>query len=267
MGGRNLDDVMSVARSISIKLSHILELFVRYKHASSIGAIAGFVIAVFCTWRFLKAYRSRSKKPPKAKDRSPPLSPGDATAGTSTGASQSITHAKKRGGVALQPPEQLTLEALVRRQLNGGRKMTLQLLGVVLEEREPHQLQGGCHVRMGAVEALREISRTCDLYLLAQVLDDDMQASVLSALESSGILAPGGVSPTHVLFCGTDIGVKSFVRQIEPEWHVDSSEQRLVDLSRFVRHELFVTPDSGNGGMPKNVVTTSTFERYFGASQ
>ena len=41
----------------------------------------------------------------------------------------------------------------------------------------------------------------------------------------------------------------------------------IFGVQRFVRHELFVAPDGGNGGMPKNVVTTSTFERYFGASQ
>ncbi|RZR89351.1 hypothetical protein BHM03_00017053, partial [Ensete ventricosum] len=108
--------------------------------------------------------------------------------------------------------QQLALEQLVRHKLNEGRKVigkrqilafnlfntvTCRLLGVVLDETTPEELQ----------------------------------ERVLSALDDSGVFTAGGLIREKVLFCGTENGRISFVRQLEPDWHVDTNAEIIHQLT------------------------------------
>lgn len=259
-----LDLVRRISVSLSVKLSHILAFFVKYKQASSFGAIAGFAIALICTWRYFRGALLRGRRG----KRQPPAARSAADAGTeaiATGVTHGITQVARRGApvASSAAPAQLTLASIVRRQLNGGRRATCQVAGVLLHEGSPEALQGGATVRAEAVEVVKELASACDLYLLARVLDDGSQDAVLAALDSAGLFAPGAVNRHKVLFCATEVGLVSFVRQLEPDWHIDSAATAIDQLKRFVRHELHIAAP-GEAVVAANVVSTPTLERYFG---
>ncbi|OAE23212.1 hypothetical protein AXG93_1630s1270 [Marchantia polymorpha subsp. ruderalis] len=194
------------------------------KNASSAGAIAGFAIALVCTWKYLKTpSRQRNKINDKrdapSSSNAPPM---ETTAeGTSTAIAKSLTQPIQRGVVIRDSPPatQLTLAQMVRRQLQGGRKK--------------HAV-----VRPAVVDVLLEVARSCDLYLLARVLDDESEALVLAALDAVGVFTVGGLNRNKVLFCSTEAGRTSFVRQLEPDWHVDVSSETISQLA--VRSSLLI---------------------------
>nr|CAB3485839.1 unnamed protein product [Digitaria exilis] len=126
---------------------------------------------------------------------------------------------------------QLTLEQLVRHKLSEGRRVTCRLLGVILEETTPEELQNHVTVRPSAVEVLLEIAKFCDVYLMEHVLDDGSEEKVLSSLSEAGLFASGVLIKDKVLFCSTENGRTSFVRQLEPDWHIDTSPEIVHQLA------------------------------------
>ncbi|CAM6097172.1 unnamed protein product [Calypogeia fissa] len=257
-----------LSASLTLKLSHLIAFFVRYRNASSAGAIAGFAIALICTWRYLKGSRRQPNK--RFTKRDAPSSSSTSSMETSseamsTAIAKSLTHPTQRGVVIRDSTStaQLTLSQTVRRQLQGGRKMTLNLIGVILEESNPEEVQKHAVVRPAVVDVLLEISRSCDLYLLARVLDDQSEALVLAALDAIGIFTVGGLNRNKVLFCSTEAGRTSFVRQLDPDWHVDTSAEIISQLARFIRHQLHIA-QSGAAPIATNVFGAESLERYFG---
>ncbi|KAL3693184.1 hypothetical protein R1sor_006835 [Riccia sorocarpa] len=236
------------------------------KNASSAGAIAGFAIALVCTWKYLKTPSRQRNKVNKRDAPSSSSTSADTTAeGRSTSVSKSLTQPVQRGVVIRDssPSTQLTLSQMVRRQLQGGRKMTCQLVGVILEETSSEELQKHAVVRPAVVDVLLEVARSCDLYLVARVLDDESEALVLSALDAVGVFTVGGLNRNKVLFCSTEAGRTSFVRQLEPDWHVDISSETISQLARFIRHQLHIAP-AGAASIATNVFGAESLESYFG---
>ncbi|KAH9295440.1 hypothetical protein KI387_039028, partial [Taxus chinensis] len=86
-------------------------------------------------------------------------------------------------------------------------------------------------VRPSVVDVLFEISKACDLYLVASVLDDESEERVLSALDAVGMFTTAGLNRHKVLFCCTKAGTSSFVRQLEPDWHIDTDAERISQLA------------------------------------
>eukprot|EP00245_Coleochaete_scutata_P005612 TRINITY_DN19274_c0_g1_i1.p1 TRINITY_DN19274_c0_g1~~TRINITY_DN19274_c0_g1_i1.p1 ORF type:complete len:299 (-),score=43.27 TRINITY_DN19274_c0_g1_i1:589-1485(-) len=262
--------------SLSSKLGPFLTLLTQFKNATSIGAIAGFAIALFCMWRYLKASAARrihgSKRSAQRQQQNQrrgeaggSTAAANSAGASATGASMSITKASQRGARdALQQPVQMTLAKMVQHQLNGAKRMTCQMLGVILEEQCSEELEFQATVRRTVVEVVQEIARQCDLYLLVRVESDASELAVMSALDDAGLFSSGSVNRDKVLFCGTDAGKASFVRQLEPEWHVDTSAEAISTLSKFVRHELHIVKDIRDAVAAPNVVGCETFERYFG---
>lgn len=160
-------------------------------------------------------------------------------------------------------PLELALEQLVRRKLNEGRKVTCRLLGVVLDETTPEELQKQATVRSSVLEVLLQIAKFCDVYLMERVLDDESGERVLSALDDSGVFTAGGLIRDKVLFCGTENGRISFVRQLEPDWHVDTNAEIIHQLTRFIKYLLHVTPDRPQN-TASNVFISTSLEQFFG---
>jgi len=280
-----LHNLRAIGSALSARLSHLLGFFVKYKNVSSLGAVAGFAIAIFCTWRYvhnLRRRRQRLNKPPNAGPTSHGAGTsrrddrGNTDSSTVRVASESehfVTRSVQRGQsrsaeatfAAEVPVQHLSLEKVVRRQLNGGRRITCQVLGVVLEQTEASQLKNGAFVRQSSLGVVKELARATDLYLMARVDTDEQEAMVMSALEEAGLFEGGLVNRNKVLFCSTEIGIMSFVRQLEPDWHVDSSQTTVQQLARFLRHQLWIAPP-GSPTLAQNVLVSPSIENYFGLS-
>ncbi|XP_020115254.1 peroxisome biogenesis protein 22-like [Ananas comosus] len=242
--------VRRLARHLNRRISDTLALLLRHKSAGSLGAVAGFAIAVVFVWKFLRS-------PPTRPRRSAPKRRVPSAAADSGGAG---TAPKLEVSDAVESTP-LTTGQIVRKKLSGVRKMTCQILGVILEETSPEDLQKHATVRLPVVELLLEIAKHCDLYLMETVIDDASEERVLLALESAGLFQSGGLMKEKVLFSSTEIGRTSFVRQLESDFHVDTNLEIISQLSRFIRYQLYISPMEA-GQIAPNVYTSSSLEQY-----
>lgn len=106
----------------------------------------------------------------------------------------------------------------------GIRTITISIPGVLVQENTPEALSEGATVLSEAIAALLAASRQVpDVYLICQVADDIGEAAVRGALEHSRLLGPGSdqIRPQRLLFCETEVGKMSLVRQLEPKVHID----------------------------------------------
>nr|CAD1821153.1 unnamed protein product [Ananas comosus var. bracteatus] len=243
--------VRRLARHLNRRISDTLALLLRHKSAGSLGAVAGFAIAVVFVWKYLRS-------PPTRPRRSAPKRRVPSAAADSGGAG---TAPKLEVSDAVESIP-LTTGQIVRKKLSGVRKMTCQILGVILEETSPEDLQKHATVRLPVVELLLEIAEHCDLYLMETVIDDASEERVLLALESAGLFQSGGLMKEKVLFSSTEIGRTSFVRQLESDFHVDTNLEIISQLSRFIRYQLYISPMEA-GQIAPNVYTSSSLEQYF----
>ncbi|XP_076910109.1 peroxisome biogenesis protein 22-like [Bidens hawaiensis] len=156
-----------------------------------------------------------------------------------------------------------TLGQIIRQRLTDGRKVTCRLLGIILEESTPEELQNQATVRSSVLEILLEMTKLCDLYLMETVLDDESEKRVLTALQNAGVFTSGGLVKDKVLFCSTDIGRTSFVRQLEPDWHIDSNHEINFQLARFIKCQLHISPIETER-IASNVFSSSSLEQFFG---
>uniref|UniRef100_A0ACD5WRB7 Uncharacterized protein n=1 Tax=Avena sativa TaxID=4498 RepID=A0ACD5WRB7_AVESA len=141
-------------------------------------------------------------------------------------------------------------------------QVTCQLIGVVFEEKSPEELQKQATVKPSVVELLLEISKYCDFYLMETVLDDKSEENALTALENAGLFKTGGLIKEKVLFCSSEVGRTSFVRQLESDFHIDTSLDIILQLSRFIRCQLFVSSVEG-GQLSINVFNSPSLEQFF----
>ncbi|KAL5214895.1 hypothetical protein ABZP36_004047 [Zizania latifolia] len=234
--------VRRVARALNRRLSDLVALLFHHKSAGSLGAVAGFAIAVVFAWKFLRSSPARARRPEPKRSPAGPAAP------------DSVEPVGESG--------KLTTRQIVVKRLSGCRKVTCQLLGVVFEEKTPEELQIHATVRPSVVELLLEISKYCDLYLMETVLDDKSEENALMALESAGLFKTGGLMKEKVLFCSSEVGRTSFVRQLEADFHIDTNLDIISQLSRFIRCQLFVSSMEG-GQLSANVFNSPSLEQFF----
>ncbi|KAM0851888.1 hypothetical protein ACQ4PT_052129 [Festuca glaucescens] len=238
--------VRRVARALNRRISDLVALLFRHKSAGSFGAVAGFAIAVVFAWKFL-----RSSSPARPRRPAAPKRPLAGSAAPATDAAEPVGDSGK-----------LTTRQIVARRLSGCRRVTCQLIGVVFEEKSPEELQKQATVRPSVVELLLEISKYCDFYLMETVLDDKSEENALTALESAGLFRTGGLIKEKVLFCSSEVGRTSFVRQLESDFHIDTSLEIISQLSRFIRCQLFVSSVEGEQ-LSANVFNSPSLEHFF----
>ncbi|MBA0656316.1 hypothetical protein Goklo_008682 [Gossypium klotzschianum] len=241
----------------------------------SVGAIAGLAVAIIFTYRF-----TRSPAPPTRRQ---PKRQAPTTSSTAISTQSNITlmpsgvysssedlRAQNTFDEFFQPVKP-TLGQIVRQKLNEGRKVTYillnavtcRLLGVILEESSPEELQTKATVRPSVLDVLLEITKFCDLYLMERVIDDESEKNVLLALENAGIFTSGGLVKDKVLFCSTENGRTSFVRQLEPDWHIDTNPEIVSQLARFIKYQLHVSPVKTEWTTGK-VLSSPSLEKFFG---
>ncbi|AQK46375.1 Peroxisome biogenesis protein 22 [Zea mays] len=98
---------------------------------------------------------------------------------------------------------------------------------------------------------------------MERILDDESEGKVLSALSEAGLFGGGGLIKDKVLFCSTENGRTSFVRQLEPDWHIDTSPEVVHQLARFIKYQLHISPQRPER-IATNVFTAPSLEQYFG---
>ncbi|KAJ6792730.1 putative peroxisome biogenesis protein 22 isoform X2 [Iris pallida] len=234
----------------------------------SITTFAALSVAIVFAWKLLRSPPEHQRR--QYRRRNSASGPSNARLRSDTGFPSSEA-CSPLGDLRVQDavddffrPVNLTLEQLVRHQLNEGRKVTCQLLGVILEESSPEDLQKHATVRSSVREVLLEITKICDLYLMERVLDDDSEERVLSALNDAGLFTTGGLTREKVLFCSTENGRTSFVRQLEPDWHIDSNHEIIHQLSRFIKYLLHISPKASEQSGTPNVYFSTSLEQFFG---
>ncbi|KAI4363800.1 hypothetical protein MLD38_019972 [Melastoma candidum] len=234
----------------------------------SVGAIAGFAVAVVFIWRLLRSPGGAQRRVQKRQTNS--ASSSDVVASTSVapsapGVSTASEDLRAQNVVDdFFQPVKPTLGQIVRQRLSEGRKVTCRLLGVILEENDPEELQRKATVRSSVLEVLLEITKFCDLYLMERVLDDESEKKVLLALEYAGVFTSGGLVKDKVLFCSTENGRSSFVRQLEPDWHVDTNSEIISQLARFIKYQLHIS-SARTERTASNVFSSPSLEQFFGS--
>ena len=145
------------------KLSSLLPISLKTLDSRLVGALAGFAVAILFTWRLWRSPNGTQRRRPKR--RAPtPSSSGASTHSeanlTSSGVSTSAEDSSAQNVIdEFFQPIKPTLGQIVRRKLSEGRKVTCQLLGVVLEETSPEELQAKATVRSSVLEVLLEITK------------------------------------------------------------------------------------------------------------
>lgn len=247
-------DILQLIKRIGDYLSIKITKLFNTQDFRSFWAIAGFAVAVYYTWRVFRKPSGSQRRQPKPRG-----------SGINSNQNQDLlpsedTRAQSANDEFFQPAN-ATLGQIVREKLSDGRKVTCRLLGVILVETTPEELQNQATVKSSVLEVLLEITKCSDLYLMERVLDDESQTKVLTALENAGIFTFGGLVKDKVLFCSTESGRMSFVRQLEPDWHIDSSPEISSQLARFIRHQLHISTNPER--IASNVFSASSLEQFF----
>ncbi|XP_057492951.1 peroxisome biogenesis protein 22-like isoform X2 [Actinidia eriantha] len=224
-----------LAKHFNRKFAQIVLTISNHKKAGSLGALAGFAIAVLFTWKFLRSpVRLWRREHKEAGSGSNSGSLSQANEVPSFSENQQIENAEEVELFdEIHPLEKSTLAQGVKKKLYGSRKMTCQLLGVILEESSPEELQEHATER------------------------------VISALQNAGLFKTGGLMKDKVLFCSTENGRSSFVRHLEPDWHVDTNPEILSQLSRFIRNPLYISPARSSFASASNILSSRSLELYF----
>ncbi|GMG98669.1 hypothetical protein Nepgr_000509 [Nepenthes gracilis] len=251
---------------LTVKMSNFFSVF-HNLDSRSVGAIAGLAVAIIFTWRLLRS--------PNAMDRRQPKRLGTRASSSGTNSQANTTSASPGVSSCLEDsqaqivvddffqPVKPTLGQIVRQKLCEGRKVTCRLVGVILEESSPEELLKQATVRSSVLEVLLEITKYCDLYLMERVLNDESEKRVLLALEDAGIFTSGGLIKDKVLFCSTENGRASFVRQLEPDWHIDTNPEIISQLARFIKYLLQISPSRPERTV-SNVFSARSLEEFFG---
>ncbi|KAK8502785.1 hypothetical protein V6N12_073270 [Hibiscus sabdariffa] len=222
---------------LALKMSNLQNLDPR-----SVGAIAGLAVAIIFTYRLM---RSPSPPPRRQPKRQAPTTSSTAISTQSnitlmpSGVYSSSEDLRAQNAVdEFFQPVKPTLGQIVRQKLNEGRKVTCRLLGVILEESSPEELQKQATVKSSVLDVLLEITKFCDLYLMERVIDDESEKNVLLALENAGIFTSGGLVKDKVLFC-------------------------ISQLARFIKYQLHVSPVKAEWTAGK-VLSSPSLEHFFG---
>ena len=262
-----LSDLMQRFMASLAEFSRHLPFTVDLQRLRSITTLAALAITLVFAWKLLRTPPEQQRRPRRPSSSSTNLSNNNVRSDSSIRSSEICSssgdsRAQRAVNEFFQPLE-LSLEQLVRHKLSEGRKVTCQLLGIVLDETTPEELQKHATVKSSVLEVLLHIAKFCDVYLMERVIDDESGERVLAALDDSGIFTAGGLVRDKVLFCSTENGRISFVRQLEPDWHIDTNAEIIHQLTRFIKYLLHVTPDRPQQSA-SNVFVSASLEQFFG---
>ncbi|XVE49765.1 hypothetical protein DITRI_Ditri01bG0107700 [Diplodiscus trichospermus] len=203
------DDLLQLIKRLgtylALKMSNLFSISLQKLDPRSVGAIAGLAVAIIFTYRLMRPPAAPPRRQPKLQA---PITSSSAISTLSnptlmpSGFCPSSEDLRAKNVVdeffQLVKP---TLGQIVRQKLSEGRKVTCRVLGVILEESSPEELQKQATVKSSVLDVLLEITKFCDLYLMERVIDDESERNVLLALENAGIFTSGGLVKDKVNNC------------------------------------------------------------------
>uniref|UniRef100_A0A7S2N4E7 Uncharacterized protein n=1 Tax=Haptolina brevifila TaxID=156173 RepID=A0A7S2N4E7_9EUKA len=118
-----------------------------------------------------------------------------------------------------------------------GAVHSISVVGTIIEYRA-----GRPQLLPEAATALQRIAAACDVYLVTQlpVDSDELEAATLDALRSGGVFGTPGCDVRKALFCSTEDGRGSIVRQLGPSTHLDTSPKILKYLAPHLTHVVYI---------------------------
>jgi hypothetical protein len=119
-------------------------------------------------------------------------------------------------------------------------------------------------VKKSAVPYLKRLAKMCDLYVITRVPNDETERAVTDALRDSGIFS-AGLDERKALFCETEDGRISMVRQLEPHLHIDGDPEIVAALQRFIKFVALVLPSAAGLERPTgaNVLKFDSLEAFW----
>ncbi|KAK4383167.1 Peroxisome biogenesis protein 22 [Sesamum angolense] len=179
MADNSKEDFLQLVKRVGAFLTLKFSNLFRQLDSRSVGAIAGLAFAVVFTWRLLRTPSGPQRRQPKRQaptSSNSGVSSHESVNASSSGVSDPSEDSRTQNVIdEFFQPVKPTLGQIVRQRLSEGRKVTCRLLGVILEESSPEELQKQATVRSSVLEVLLEITKFCDLYLMERVLDDESE--------------------------------------------------------------------------------------------
>lgn len=125
--------------------------------------------------------------------------------------------------------------------------------------------RGRLSVRAAAVGYLKRFAKVADLYFIVWVESDGGEGEVRDALREAGVFG-AGLDERKVVFCETEGGRVSVVRQLEPQLHIDGREGVVVALQRFIKYVAVVGGDvrAEGGATGANVLRYKGLDGFWG---
>ncbi|XVF66962.1 hypothetical protein PTKIN_Ptkin10aG0082000 [Pterospermum kingtungense] len=203
------DDLIQLIKRLgtylALKMSNLFSISLQKLDPQSVGAIAGLAVAIIFTYRLMRLPAAPPRRQPKLQfstTSSSAISTQSNATAMASGVCSSSEDSRAQNVVdEFFQPVKPTLGQIVRQKLSEGRKVTCRLLGVILEESCPEELQKQATVKSSVLEVLLEITKFCDLYLMERVIDDESEKNVILALENAGIFTSGGLVKDKVCNC------------------------------------------------------------------
>lgn len=263
------EDLVQTVKRLGAYISNLFPFSSTLPNQNShpIWAMVCVAIAIIFTWKIFRAPSGHQRRERRRHGSVPGVSgvnPQSNVAVPNAGVYSSSDDSKTHDALTeLFFPIKPTLGQIVSKKLNGGRKVTCRLLGVILEENSPEELQRHVTVRFSVLEVLLEMTKLCDIYLMETILDDESGEKVISVLDDAGVFTSSGLDKDKVLFCSTENGRSSFVRQLEPDWHIDTNPEIIFQLARFIKNELHISPNRSER-TASNVFSSTSLEKFFG---
>mmetsp|Transcript_1209 Transcript_1209/g.3736 ORF Transcript_1209/g.3736 Transcript_1209/m.3736 type:complete len:223 (+) Transcript_1209:287-955(+) len=102
-----------------------------------------------------------------------------------------------------------------------------------------------------------------DVYVIVRVDSDRTEDLVSEAFKRSG-LYEHGLNPLKIVYCETEVGRVSAVRQLEPHLHVDCDAEVVRKLQRFVHQLAYLNPNGARAGnFNANVLECTSIAKLF----
>jgi len=146
-----------------------------------------------------------------------------------------------RAGAATAEPPSSTAAASNSRTAastsSRGPVQSISVVGTIIEYRA-----GRPQLLPEAAAALQRIGAACEVYLVTQlpVDSDELEAATLDTLRSAGVFGTPGCDSRKALFCSTEDGRGSIVRQLGPSTHLDTSPKVLQYLAPHLPQVVYI---------------------------
>lgn len=107
------------------------------------------------------------------------------------------------------------------------------------EDRRPRISISGSLITPQTLQTLTSLGKYTKLHLIFKVSNSEEESKILTMLKNVQTL-----SAHHILFCETDIGYKSIIRQLSPKLHIEDSLLTASEMSSYL-NAIAIVSDKG----------------------